>query len=150
MTPQCQDARKTFPHAFATRNGSPAVIGEISVAEYMCVCGTLRGTYEEIARHIFAEDTAVVPALSVDTAVDTAVVAPTAVPVDDFSGGHTKAYYLPNAPRKPASPSELPTESSRSIAESFQDMLRESFTAGLSAALNGETFEIWYQREVLQ
>jgi hypothetical protein len=36
------------------------------------------------------------------------------------------------------------------IAESFQDMLRIAFQAGLAAAKNDETFEVWYQREVLQ
>ncbi len=39
---------------------------------------------------------------------------------------------------------------SRSIAEAFQDMLRQAFTAGSAAATNGETFELWYQREVLR
>ena len=38
---------------------------------------------------------------------------------------------------------------SRSIAESFQDMLRSAYQAGVTAATNGETFESWYQREVL-
>jgi hypothetical protein len=36
------------------------------------------------------------------------------------------------------------------IAESFQDMLRTAFQAGVAAAASGEVFEIWYQREVLQ
>ncbi len=39
---------------------------------------------------------------------------------------------------------------SRSIAEAFQDMLRQAFEAGSAAAANGETFENWYQREILQ
>ncbi len=38
----------------------------------------------------------------------------------------------------------------QSIAESFQDMLRTTFQAGAAAAASGETFETWYQREVLQ
>jgi hypothetical protein len=38
----------------------------------------------------------------------------------------------------------------QSIAESFQDMLRTTFQAGVAAATSGETFETWYQREVLQ
>jgi hypothetical protein len=36
------------------------------------------------------------------------------------------------------------------VAESFQDMLRTTFQAGVAAATSGETFETWYQREVLQ
>jgi hypothetical protein len=38
----------------------------------------------------------------------------------------------------------------RSIAESFQDMLRIAYQAGAAAASTGEAFETWYQREVLQ
>lgn len=37
-----------------------------------------------------------------------------------------------------------------SIAESFQNMLRTAFQAGSAAATNGETFENWYEREILQ
>lgn len=36
------------------------------------------------------------------------------------------------------------------IAESFQDMLRTAFQAGVAAAASDEVFETWYQREVLQ
>jgi hypothetical protein len=32
----------------------------------------------------------------------------------------------------------------------FQDMLRQAFDAGIAAATSGETFEAWYQREVLR
>ena len=38
---------------------------------------------------------------------------------------------------------------SRSIAESFQDMLRSAFEAGAVSTTTGESFETWYQREVL-
>jgi hypothetical protein len=38
----------------------------------------------------------------------------------------------------------------RSIAESFQDMLRIAYQAGAASASTGEAFETWYQREVLQ
>lgn len=38
----------------------------------------------------------------------------------------------------------------RSIAELFQDMLRSAFEAGVASAATGESFETWYQREVLQ
>jgi len=97
----------------------------------------------------------------------------TAAPVgeDDGFGGDTKAHYLPIEPRKPAAPSvppplappsgSVPTKMSEiapivdpprshSIAESFQDMLRQAFLAGAAAAQSGETFETWYQREVLR
>ena len=113
---------------------------------------------------------------------------------DDFSGGNTRAHYLPVEPRKPAR--TLPPCRSRgclaplseidgidvcimhpadaavprddrpsapalpppppiaprlmSIAEAFQDMLRQTFMAGIAAAQSGETFETWYQREVLR
>ena len=40
--------------------------------------------------------------------------------------------------------------STRSIAEAFQDMLRAAHRAGAASAATGETFETWYQREVLQ
>ena len=38
----------------------------------------------------------------------------------------------------------------RSIAELFQDMLRSAFQAGAVSTTTGESFETWYQREVLQ
>ena len=38
----------------------------------------------------------------------------------------------------------------RSIAELFQDMLRSAYQAGVAATTSGESFETWYQREVLQ
>lgn len=38
----------------------------------------------------------------------------------------------------------------RSIAESFQDMLRVSYQAGVVSATTGETFETWYERKVLR
>ena len=41
-------------------------------------------------------------------------------------------------------------EHPRSIAELFQDMLRAAYQAGAVSASSGETFETWYQREVLQ
>ena len=45
---------------------------------------------------------------------------------------------------------ERVTVGSRSIAEAFQDMLRQAFMAGTAATTSGETFETWYQREVLR
>ena len=38
----------------------------------------------------------------------------------------------------------------RSIAELFQEMLRAAFQAGAVSTTTGESFETWYQREVLQ
>ena len=38
----------------------------------------------------------------------------------------------------------------RSIAELFQDMLRSAFQAGAVSTTTGESFETWYEREVLQ
>jgi hypothetical protein len=38
----------------------------------------------------------------------------------------------------------------RSIAELFQNMLRSAFQAGTAATMTGDSFETWYQREVLQ
>ncbi len=37
-----------------------------------------------------------------------------------------------------------------SIAELFQDMLRVAYQAGIASATTDETFETWYQREVLR
>ena len=42
------------------------------------------------------------------------------------------------------------TKHPRSIAEAFQDMLRSAFQAGTAASATGESFETWYQREVLR
>lgn len=98
-----------------------------------------------------------------DTAVDADVV-----DVHDFGGG-TMSHYLPNEPRKPAptgeaaplrrpaTPEPLPPppvdEIPRhppSIAELFQSMLRTAYQAGAASASTGESFETWYEREVLQ
>ena len=46
-----------------------------------------------------------------------------------------------------ADPAPVPT---RSIAEAFQDMLRVAYQAGAASAATGETFETWYQWEVLR
>jgi len=108
-------------------------------AMYACVCGR-RGTREAIELHIAGADAT--------------------GDGDDF-GGDTQAHYLPVEPREPAptfadmpTPPELPpppiAELPRPIAESFQDMLRQAFEAGVTAATSGELFESWYQREVLR
>lgn len=63
---------------------------------------------------------------------------------------------LPSDPEGPVerpSPPELPPPPPmrpRSIAEMFQDTLRQAFAAGAASVAVGETFETWYQREVLQ
>jgi hypothetical protein len=151
-------------HRFLNDGRSPIPMG--GVAEYACVCGK-RGAYAAIERHI--DESAVGDEIAHD-------VTPTApykqvVDVNDF-GGDTMAHYLPNAPRKPAPTGESPPlqrperpaapeplsppstsavdECSRSIAELFQDKLRHAFQAGGAAAASGESFETWYQREVLR
>ena len=116
--------------------------------------------------------------MTTEDAGDDSDVTPTApyaqvVESDDY-GGDTMAHYLSNEPRSPAptgeslplqrpdsqtTPEPLPPiqasevddeERPRSIAALFQDMLRSAFQAGTAAATTGESFEIWYQREVLQ
>lgn len=129
--------------------------------DHACVCGA-RGTRAQVLRHVAErERSALEPSLRSrgfpqGVAID-------AVPTDgdDFSGGDTKAHYLPNEPRRPApvttdaEPAPLPPapgifERPRSIAEAFQDMLRIAHRAGVASAATGESFETWYQREVLQ
>ena len=139
---------------------SPIPMG--STAEYTCVCGK-QGTYETIERHI-AEYS--------DGDESTREAVPTApygqVVDSDTISGDTMVNYLPNEPREPAptgespplqraaTPDPLPPPPStsvvdeRSIAELFQDMLWAAYQAGATSASSGETFETWYQREVLQ
>ena len=152
-------------HRFINDGRSPIPMG--STAEYICVCGK-RGTYETLERHITESN---LPDYARD--VSESDGAPTAphdqlFDRDDF-GGDTMAHYLPNPPRKPAptgespplprpgTPEPLPPPPSvsaadrpRSIAELFQDMLRSAFQAGTESTTTGESFETWYQREVLQ
>ena len=136
-----------------------------STAEYTCVCGR-RGTYEAVERHITEQN---LPSYASESeATPTAPYAQVAE--SDGLGGDTMAHYLPIEPREPAptaeslplqrpTPDPLPpppsTETSadprpRSIAELFQDMLRSAFQAGEVSTTTGETFETWYQREVLK
>lgn len=148
-------------HRFLNDGRSPIPMG--STAEYTCLCGK-RGTYEFIERHITENN---VPIYARES--DAAPTAPygQVIASDDF-GGDTMAHYLPHEPRKPASTGEalplqrsatpepllpIPTsavERPRSIAELFQDMLRAAYQAGAVSESSGETFETWYQREVLQ
>lgn len=148
-------------HRFINDARAPIPMG--STADYACVCGR-RGSYEVIERHV-AEKAALDA-----RARGAAPTAPYGQLVveddDDFCGGNTQANYLPNEPRRPAptgeslplqcrdSPEPLPPVPSlletRSIAELFQDMLRSAFQAGVTAAAIGESFETWYQREVLR
>ena len=135
-------------HRFLNDGRSPIPMG--STAEYVCVCGR-RGTHAVIERHI-AENAA-----GDESASESTPTAPYPQLVEDFGGGDTMAHYLPNEPRRPATPEPLPPipvvddeEHPRSIAELFQDMLRAAYQAGAVSASSGETFETWYQREVLQ
>ena len=117
---------------------------------YTCVCGK-RGPYTVIERHI-AEYAA--------SEKEYAATATYGQLVD--SDDDTIAHYLPNEPRRPAPIGEsdplppIPTsavddeERPRVIAELFQDMLRAAYQAGAVSASSGESFETWYQREVLQ
>ena len=152
-------------HRFINDGRSP--IPMESTAEYTCICGK-RGTYEAIERHI-AENN--LPSYVHESAAPTAPYGQVA-DSDNFGGGDTMVHYLPHEPRKPAptgealplqrpdrpaTPAPLPPPPStsavaeRSIAELFQDMLRAAFQAGTAAATTtGESFETWYQREVLQ
>lgn len=176
-------------HRFINDGTSPIPMG--GAAEYACVCGR-RGTRKAIEQHVAENSTGdereTTPTAPYDQLIDSD---------EDFGGGHTKAHYLPNEPRRPAptgethplrrpdTPAPLPPPPSssamdvcplcgdirltcdspeiatwscghwihkrpRSIAELFQDMLRSAFQAGVAAAAVGESFETWYQREVLR
>jgi len=133
-----------------------------STARYACVCGAT-GSREAIARHI---------AESEPNAIDEGAIVRSRLDTDDGFGGDTMAHYLPAEPRRPAPPTpapptfpeadppsipELPPPPNlfevprpSAIAELFQDMLRTAYQAGVASATSGETFENWYQREVLQ
>lgn len=156
-------------HRFINEGRSPIPMG--GTAEYACICGK-RGTYEVIERHIATNS------VRDEITREAAPTAPYGQVIDgDDFGGDTMANYLPHEPRKPAhtgealplerpdrpaTPEPLPPPPStstsaasidkppRSIAESFQDMLRSAFQAGTAATATGESFETWYQREVLQ
>jgi len=137
----------------------------ISGGEYACTCGGARGSYAAVSRHI-VENEGLTPVLEPSLrsrGFPQGIVIGTVPADDDFDEGDiTKAHYLPNEPRRPASavgadpdPVVLPPtpgifERPRSIAEAFQDMLRIAYQAGVASAATGEIFETWYQREVLQ
>ena len=93
------------------------------------------------------------------------------VPAAPFNDTETSAPELPPPPRRsdeacPICQAGLPIadlpeigawscghwihKKPRPIAEAFQEMLRTAYQAGGAAATTGETFESWYQREVLQ
>jgi len=136
-------------HRLVTDGARPFATRDV----YSCICGR-HGSYPTIIAHL-AEANA--EAIHDDLDVD------------------TMAYYVPNEPRAPAPPTtppiprrvdtdadagipELPPPPSPSpsptttpsIAEAFQEMLRQAFLAGRATAASGETFEDWYSREVLQ
>jgi hypothetical protein len=64
----------------------------------------------------------------------------------------TERESAPELPPPPSGPSQEYQfhKQPRSIAELFQDMLRAAFQAGAAATTTDESFETWYQREVLQ
>jgi hypothetical protein len=102
--------------------------------EFRCACG-MRGSHDAVAQHVAAHDDLRIPQENED--------------LDD----QTVQHYLPIEPRGPAVPEPLPPPpfvATRTIAESFQDMLRQAFAAGVAAATSGEAFESWYQREILR
>jgi hypothetical protein len=87
--------------------------------------------------------------------------APLALPEvsHDVSWEATPSYIEPEQTSAPtvveqreSPPRSDPTHAplTRSIAESFQDMLRVAYQAGAASAATGEIFETWYQREVLR
>jgi len=175
-------------HRFINDGQSPIPLGRD--AKYTCVCGKT-GTREAIEHHVAERQAAERAAASRQADTWRALMSPV-MPTDDFSGGSTKADYLPVPPRQPAlstfgkthTPPELPPpptslpnlclvcqagdpvadlpeiaawscghwirKEPRPIAEAFQNMLRGAFHAGVAAAASGETFEGWYQREVLR
>jgi hypothetical protein len=125
-------------HRLVTEGARPFASRDV----YSCVCGR-RGSYVTITTHVAT--------INRDR---------------DNLEEDTKAHYVPIEPRTPAAPTppppmsradidaeatELPPPPSRatSIAEAFQNMLRQAFTAGRETATN-ETFESWYEREVLR
>jgi hypothetical protein len=136
------------------------------VTSFSCSCG-VKGSYASVMQHIVEStqgESALEPSMR---SLGFPQRIETPVPVDDdFGGGDTKAHYLPNEPKAPAIPAVLPDpdptpvplppepvvriERPRSIAESFQDMLRIAYQAGAASAATGENFETWYQREVLR
>ena len=128
----------------------------------------LRVAYRSLRDHHVAETTALVARRDLARRLDVGDAqsqphgarAPQAVPIDVTDGDATEAHYLPNAPktpapkeiarRDPASPISDPTDAATSVAEAFQTMLRAAYQAGRRSTLTGDSFETWYQREVLR
>lgn len=156
-------------HRFINDGRSPIPMG--ATAEYACVCGR-RGTRESIELHL-AEMAAAIPEAPENLddidfgGGDTKAHYLPAEPRRPAPTGETPPLPRPRPltpePLPPPPPTRAPgplaggeigaippRSASRSIAELFQDMLRIAYQAGVSAAATGETFETWYQREVLQ
>jgi hypothetical protein len=160
-------------HRFINDGRSAIPMG--SENQYGCICGK-RGTKEAIARHIAEqspvdEDTSgkvVVTADSSDFGGDTMAHY---LPHEPRKPARLDT--PEPLPPPPSTPSKCPTcqagepvadlpeisawscghwihKYPRSIAELFQDMLRFAFQGGVAAATAGESFETWYQREVLR
>lgn len=156
-------------HRFINDGRSPIPMG--AAAEYACVCGR-RGTRETIELHLAEMEAAIPEApdnlddldfgggdtmahylpIEPRKPAPTGEIPPIARPRPltpeplPPPPPTTKAAYLGSAETE-----AIPTRSRpRSIAESFQDMLRIAYQAGAASAVSGEPFETWYQREVLQ
>lgn len=158
-------------------NDGVAPIPMGATAEYACVCGR-RGTRAAIERHVTESEAMSAPHDGVvvrrdDFGGDTQahyVPIPPREPAPAFNDTETGAPRLPPPPetenrcplcQEGEGIADLPEitawscghwiyKTPRSIAEAFQDMLRQAYLAGDAAATSGETFESWYQREVLQ
>jgi hypothetical protein len=75
--------------------------------------------------------------------------------MEAFASAAHQEYFPIAQTRRPTLRGSGPTSigsdtSPKTIAELFQDMLRQAYEAGVDAAKSGEAFETWYQREVLR
>lgn len=154
-------------HRFINNGRSPIIMG----ADYACVCGKL-GDHSTVARHI-AESSPVhsdappYAQLIIDDfeGGDTQANYLPNEPRKPAPTGQSLPLQRPDTPAPLPPPPSLPAvdnypsaiaqpstglQAQPSIAELFQDMLRFAFEAGTASTATGETFESWYQREVLQ
>jgi hypothetical protein len=163
-------------HRFVNDGLVPIPMGP--TAEYACVCGR-RGTRAAIERHLAESDGVVVrhdttPGIGDEdfggnTKAHYLPIEPRVPAPSTFNNAETSAPELPPPPRRseeacPICQAGLPIadlpeigawscghwvhKKPRPIAEAFQEMLRTAYQAG-GAAATGETFESWYEREVL-
>lgn len=149
-------------HRFLNDGRSPIPMG--SSAEYACVCGK-RGSFTAVEQHIRDQ---LHRAETSDEEFGGGDTQAHYVPIEPRKPAPTgEAPPLMREPR-PGTPEPLPPPPEvscssansadpvgkepipRSIAELFQAMLRIAYAAGAASASTQETFETWYQREVLQ